>query len=228
MSIDKVIQLAKSQIGVREIPHGSNLQKYGVWYGMNGVPWCAIFVSWCFHKAGVPLPVIQSKAPSGGAYCPYFEHYARKVGQWHTVPKRGDLALFHFGNKLAIHIGIVDQVKGNSFTSIEGNTSVSSNDNGGSVMLRPRNISQCRGFFRPLLEPTGYYRIIRLTVPFMEGEDIRAWQTQANYFGYGLDPDGVYGEESEKACRKFQTTRGLKVDGEVGEITWAETFKKLN
>ena len=31
----------------------NNITKYGEWYGMNGQPWCAMFVSWCAKQAGL-------------------------------------------------------------------------------------------------------------------------------------------------------------------------------
>ena len=43
------LKRAITQLGVVESPPGSNNQKYGSWYGMNGQPWCMIFVSWCFE-----------------------------------------------------------------------------------------------------------------------------------------------------------------------------------
>lgn len=45
------IKVARSQLGYKEQPE--NLNKYGKWYGMNGVAWCAIFVSWCAQQAGI-------------------------------------------------------------------------------------------------------------------------------------------------------------------------------
>lgn len=234
MNIEAVIKLAQSQIGITESPRNSNRTRYGVWYGMDAAPWCAMFTSWVFHHAGCPLPVMQSQAPSGAAYCPFIESYARKAGQWHSQPKRGDLALFHFGKREAIHIGIVESVStGGKFTAIEGNTSAASNDNGGSVMRRSRNVSQCRGFYRPQMvsQKTGadaYYRLIRLTAPLMKGNDIAEWQKQVNWFKYELEVDGIYGPKSQGACKDFQRTRKLTIDGIIGPDTWAETFKKLN
>jgi len=148
MNIEKILDVARSQLGISEKPAGSNRAKYCDWYGMVG-PWCAMFTSWVYDKAGFPLPVMQDKAPSGAAYCPRIESYAKKNEQWHSSPQVGDLALFHFGEKEAIHIGIVESVNRNAFKSIEGNTSVISNDRGGKVMRRNRNVSQCRGFYRP-------------------------------------------------------------------------------
>src|SRR5262245_57358583 len=42
---------AVTQLGAKESPSGSNLTKYGDWYGENGVPWCAIFCTWCYEQA---------------------------------------------------------------------------------------------------------------------------------------------------------------------------------
>jgi hypothetical protein len=229
-SIDKILKTARAEIGNKEKPAGSNRQKYGEWYGMNGVPWCAQFVSWVFHQAGFPLPKIQDGAPSGAAYCPFVENYAKKVGQWHSRPLAGDIVLFSFGKNLAVHIGIVETVAINSFTSIEGNTSLTNNDNGGGVMRRTRNINQCRGFYRPILNSapvnvSGYYRLIKLDSPYMQGNDIRAWQKQVNWFGYGLEVDGVFGPNCDRVARDIQKKRGLVVDGIVGPDTWRESFE---
>ena len=231
MTVQKILDLARTQIGNSENPAGSNRTKYGKWYGLDGNPWCSIFCSWVFNAAGSPLPVIQDKAPSGAAYCPLIENYAKKNNQWHSSPQVGDLALFHFGKKEAIHIGIVESVNGNAFKSIEGNTSVTSNDNGGKVMRRDRNISQCRGFYRPIVTPQklgkdAYYRQIKLSNPLMEGNDVKEWQKQMNNFGYKLDPDGVYGEKSDLACRDLQKKRDLEVDGVIDPDTWRESWER--
>ena len=43
-----LLKTAKSQVGVKESPRNSNKTKYGKEYGLNGQPWCCIFVWWCF------------------------------------------------------------------------------------------------------------------------------------------------------------------------------------
>ena len=232
MSLDKILSVARGELGVKEKPSGSNRTKYGKWYGVDGQPWCAMYCSWVYDQAGCPLPVIQQGAPSGAAYCPYIESYAKKNSQWYHRPKPGDLALFSFGKRLSVHIGIVEKVtNGDRFVSIEGNTSLSSNDNGGCVMRRNRNIGQCRGFYRPKTEPVkygkdAYYRLIELKLPLMYGHDIKEWQKQMNYFQYELEVDGYYGENSEDACKDLQKKRNLEVDGVVGPMTWKETFER--
>lgn len=50
-----IVELAINQIGHKEDPADSNKTMYGEWFGMNGVPWCAIFVSWVYAHANKPL-----------------------------------------------------------------------------------------------------------------------------------------------------------------------------
>lgn len=39
VGMSKVVEVAKSQIGVTENPVNSNKTKYGKWFGWDGVPW---------------------------------------------------------------------------------------------------------------------------------------------------------------------------------------------
>jgi len=45
---EKALAEALRYIGAKEYPAGSNKTVFGQWYGVNGVPWCAIFVSYSF------------------------------------------------------------------------------------------------------------------------------------------------------------------------------------
>lgn len=86
------------------------------------------------------------------AYCPDIEKYAKKHGQWIDKEhgKKGDVATFDFGKGRASHTGIVEAKNDDgTYTIIEGNTSTSSNDNGGKVMRRIRTTKHIRGFYRP-------------------------------------------------------------------------------
>jgi len=51
----KIVEIAEKEIGTTEYPANTNKTKYGAWFGLNGLAWCAIFVSWCYDKAGFPL-----------------------------------------------------------------------------------------------------------------------------------------------------------------------------
>jgi hypothetical protein len=139
----KVIQIAKSEIGVSENPPNSNLQKYGAWFGWNGVAWCAQFVSWCYATAGVPLGNIGF--PKGFAGCQSAYSHFLKTKEITTSPAEGDIVLFDWnGDHRYDHTGLfvrwLDEKKG-IFESIEGNTSLTNDSNGGKVMMRNRNKS---------------------------------------------------------------------------------------
>lgn len=139
----EIINIAESQIGYTEYPPDSNMTKYGEWYGMNGEPWCDMFVSWVFAQADASDII-------GGefAYCPYHERWFKDNGLWcDDDPQPGDVVFF--GSPIASHIGIVKEPIDGGVISIEGNTSYSSDDNGGAVMERTRTGGYIRGYGRP-------------------------------------------------------------------------------
>jgi len=147
---------ATKHLGLKEDPAGSNRTPFGVWFGKNGVPWCNIFVSYCFQVGagyticdGVSGPGVMPG--KGCAYVPTTEHWLSATGMWvgRTDPQPGDIAIFNWDGGQPDHIGIVQQNQGNGlFTTIEGNTSISNNSNGGEVMQRSRHIVQVDGFGR--------------------------------------------------------------------------------
>lgn len=150
-----LVKKAASQIGTKESPSNSNKQKYGKWYGMNGEPWCDMFVSWCAAQVG------QSDIGKY-AYCPYHVNHFKKNGQWlgrTKNPKAGDIVFFGNSSGVACHVGIVEKKLSSSrVQTIEGNTSTGksgSQDNGGCVARRTRDYGSTGsswyilGFARP-------------------------------------------------------------------------------
>lgn len=160
MSLSKVIETARAELGQHEDPAGSNLTKYGFWYGVDGVPWCVIFLCWLFNQAGERMAFF-----GGGktASCSMLLRWYREQGL--TVPvsevQVGDIVLLSFrGGKDPEHCGLVVKVSdiGNltngqpaSVCTIEGNTSPSdgSQSNGGMVCEKRRFPSQIVGVCRP-------------------------------------------------------------------------------
>jgi hypothetical protein len=103
-----VLRVAVGEIGTTEYPPGSNNNKYGQWYGMNHAPWCAIFVSYCFYTAGMPLAITT---PKGFAYCPYGMDWFRQQGRLDMSPRVGDVVFYQFDEDAdADHVGIVESV----------------------------------------------------------------------------------------------------------------------
>ncbi|MFB2933844.1 peptidoglycan-binding protein [Aerosakkonemataceae cyanobacterium BLCC-F154] len=69
--------------------------------------------------------------------------------------------------------------------------------------------------------PEGF-RVLRLTEPLMQGDDVRQVQQALIKLGYSVGEsgaDGFYGMETVNAVRKFQQDKGLEVDGIVGPAT---------
>ena len=66
-------------------------------------------------------------------------------------------------------------------------------------------------------------RTLTLTDPVMQGKDISQVQEALKKAGINLEPDGFFGDDTDKAVRQFQNQKGLTADGVVG----AQTRKEL-
>lgn len=173
----RVIEIAASQVGVQESPSGSNRVLYSNWYGLIG-PWCAMFISWCFYQAGMPLPASTSK---GFAYTPSGVAWFKAQKRWYTTsPKVGDVVFFDFpgdGVNRVSHVGIVTATNADgSIDTIEGNTDESGGRTGGKVMRRRRRAGIV-GYGRPAYDTNAqnevpFQRIIT-TTNFAEEPDMR-------------------------------------------------------
>lgn len=144
---DKIIDIAKLEEDYVE--EKSNLTKYGKWYGMDGVAWCAIFVSWVYHQSGSNA-LKDLDTVKGYHYCPSAYNKLKKANKITTEPFKGDIVFFDWnGDKLSDHTGIflewTNKAKG-EFLCIEGNTSLTNNSNGGQVMIRKRYKSRVLAF----------------------------------------------------------------------------------
>lgn len=142
VSAQDVLALAASQIGYVETPR--NRTKFGQWYGLDGSPWCAQFVSWVFYNRGIPLPASTGK---GFAYTPAGAAWFQRLSRWTHTPAPGHVVFYDFpgdGVNRISHVGIVERVNGDgSITAIEGNTSSGtggSQTNGGGVYRRSRRV----------------------------------------------------------------------------------------
>lgn len=140
-----------THVGLKESPPGSNRQMFGVWYGMNGVPWCAITVTYCYVKAGSKSFVKGSRY----SYVPYIVADARAGRNGLQVtkdPRPGDVVTFNWDGGVADHVGLFQHwlpgAEGSEFLSVEANTSVGNDSNGGEVMERHRTIGTVECFVR--------------------------------------------------------------------------------
>lgn len=118
---EAMVRLAASQVGVAESGGDNNgvpLTRYVRYFvpGSGPQPWCTYFVSWCWDQATDRNRRVPWTNPG---YVPSVLEWAQRVGRLVSRPQRGDLV----GYRNGLHIGIVESVSGNSFTSIEGNWS---------------------------------------------------------------------------------------------------------
>lgn len=172
MSLNKVIEIARGELGVTESPPGSNRVKYWDLFGpeWQGQPWCCAFLAWVFNTAGERMAFF-----GGGktASCSMLLRWYREQGL--TVPVEdvqvGDIVLLNFNGKgTPDHCGLVnatgvttiDKSSANAgdwlkygILTIEGNTSPSdgSQSNGGMVCEKTRYPSQIVGVCRPQYQP---------------------------------------------------------------------------
>ncbi len=151
----KALAESLRHIGVKESPANSNRTPFGKWFGVDGVPWCNMFVSYCF-SVGAAYTICGGYSGAGVnakgcAYVPTTEAWLRATGMWigRSTPAPGDIAIYNWDGGVPDHIGIVESyLGGGKFNAIEGNTSVGNDSNGGIVMRRLRYHSQVNGFGR--------------------------------------------------------------------------------
>lgn len=147
----RVIEVARQEIGTRELPAGSNKVKYGHWYGLDGYPWCAMFVSWVVWQVLGPLtPLRKLQSPKGFSSTQAGLRRASQLGWVKSTPRPGDVFI-HRTDAIRGHTGIVVEVLADGrVRTIEGNTDASGSRTGGQVMEQVRSLSYINGgFIRP-------------------------------------------------------------------------------
>lgn len=141
-TVEKVLAAARQELGNTESPAGSKRTKYGKWYGLDGQPWCMMFVQWCFDQAGMPLPY---RTASCSGLLTWYQR--NRPGSVYKTPAPGDIIIYSFG-----HTGIVESTGSGTITAIEGNASpgaAGSQSNGGMVCRRTRKTSAVTAYIRP-------------------------------------------------------------------------------
>ena len=157
-----ILRIAAGEIGYSRWNDPLAGTKYGRWYaqkvnssyfGTNGVPYCAMFVSWVFDQAGQALTGLPS------ASCAAIRNANRNTERHiKTIQnaKPGDVVLFDWNPSAGDgpdHVGIVEKNCGSYLQTIEGNTSSGnsgSQSNGGGVYRRTRAWSTVYMIIRPV------------------------------------------------------------------------------
>ena len=195
-TVDEILQTALNEVGVTEYPPNSNNVKYNTaYYGREvsgaAYPWCCVFVWWVFAQHD---PCLVKKTAS----CQDLGNWFNSQGRWHSDPQIGDVVFFHFNtnDRWTNHVGIVKSINGSVIETIEGNTSINSDDNGGAVMIRQRS-SNIVGYGRPA------YSEIVLPTTYQYGVDVSEYQGNIDF------------SAMKKSGISFMCMRSTKKNGSV-------------
>lgn len=247
-AINAVIKTAQNEIGYLEKKSNAQLNSKTANAGYNNFtkywrdiypayqtePWCAAFVSWCFMKAFGLTMAKKLLKHWPYVYCPTLGSLFTK----NANPKVGDIVIFYRSGEFR-HTGLVTKVRGDKFWTIEGNTSGASGivANGGGVCAKSYYNSKLPGtkFCTPNYSlvisivsgnsstsiPTTHTNTKNYLTVGDKGDAVKTLQTKLNKVGYKLDVDGIYGDNTLKAIKSFQTKykKELEVDGVAGKNT---------
>lgn len=229
MRYSDILKIAAAEIGYREGP--GNDSKYGKEYGLNGQPWCVMFLWWVFRKAGSDL------FPQT-AHCDGVRSFAKGIGRWFNHAEigvgidlqPGDIVVWDYDyDGSGDHIGIVETVVNNNrYVTIEGNYA-------DSVCRVNRTLEGVSGVYRPNYavaiigtEEDETAPEAATDYPTMTDGSTGPYASllQAKLAVLGYEPgdiDGEIGPMTMAAVRSYQADSGLTVDGIAGP----ETFRSL-
>ena len=155
-AIQRVIDIAVGEIGYLEKASADRLDsktenagsgnytKYwrDIYPAYQAQPWCACFVSWVYKKAFGEETAKELLRHWPYVYCPTLANLFTR----HANPTVGDIVIF-CRNGIFTHTGIVTNVSGDYFETVEGNTSGSFGivENGGGVWKKAYYNSQLPG-----------------------------------------------------------------------------------
>ena len=228
---DEIVLAFGKDIGYTEKPKNSNKTKYGEWYGNNGQPWCMTMVQYKHDE-------IDCKLPYQTASCSQLLNWYKKNRPEYVYdePQKGFIIIYNFG-----HTGVVESSTSTKITAIEGNTSATnagSQSNGGGVYRKTRSKTTVTAYIDGIgtytkerlekegkeepKEKVGYE--FKVTLNLLKNGSVSPQVTALQHLlnGYGFncgEADGIFGTKTDSAVRKFQKSKGLQVDGQVGENT---------
>lgn len=154
--VQAFVAIAKKEDGVRESNNnsGARVREYQAATTLGGThwPWCAAYLSWCLKQTEKQADI---KIPwSHSASCDVLWADAKSRGLIRATPQVGDIFLVKakvgagYSKSDAIHTGVVTEVEGDWFWTMEGNTNSGGGREGVAVMSHRRPISSRFVFIR--------------------------------------------------------------------------------
>jgi hypothetical protein len=208
-AIDKLIQIAKNEIGYLEKASNSQLDSKTANAGENnytkywrdikpdyqGQPWCAAFVSWCMMKAFGLDTAKKLLKHWPYVYCPIMAD----LFALNSNPKVGDIVIF-YRNGTFTHTGIVIKVSGDRFWTVEGNTS------GGSTIIANGGGVCQKSYYNSNLPGTKFctpnYSLVKDTTPVSDSDTVKKQNTRA-YIAQIKKDTKCYTKSSKKSPSKL-------------------------
>lgn len=229
--IEKVIATAEKYIGTTSKNNDVlfNTAYYGHEVSGADYPWCVVFQWYIFHEAGLSKYFFNgAKVASCSALRKYHEPKGQVVyGDY----QRGDLLLFDFSGKKSCtqHIGICLENNGKTAKSLDGNTSSTSEDNGGTVNIRERELKYVTCAIRwwkavpSRTYTTAYAPVLKKND---SGSPVDVLQFALKQRGYYTDTiDASFGDNTVKAVKAFQKAQGITQSGKTDKKTWEALLK---
>jgi hypothetical protein len=144
----KTLAIAITQLGVEEIPRGSNageaVEKYLKSVGLGkGYSWCMAFIYWATKEASIQLAVPNPLTKTGGVLAMYNKEKDLVV----TDPQPGDIFIMDYGKGLG-HTGIIEKIEKNIIHTIEGNTNDDGSREGYEVCRKQRKTNTIKAYLR--------------------------------------------------------------------------------
>ena len=154
-------------------------------------------------------------------------------------PRSGDLVIFDWGKDgKPDHVGFIESTSGSTLYTIEGNTAIGNDSDGGEVMKRQRSTAYKYAYVRPEYSYKAVNKVKEYTwtkpVAYFpqlskgdNNEYVAVLQTMLNAKGYNCgEVDGDFGSKTVNGLKAFQKASMLQQNGRVGINVWARLFAK--
>lgn len=225
-----VLAVARGELGNTE--DGNGCQKYGVYYGMNCVAWCAEFQWWVFNHAGAGGLLPKT------AYTPTLYNWFAQRGKAGKAPRPGALVFYDWpDNEHRIqHVGIVEAVLANgAIQTIEGNTG----NTPCSVKRQVRSTTYVVGYGYPDYDnapaapppppaPSAGSGLPTLAYGMRNNASVANFQRWSNAYPWSpalplLPPTGNYLDQTKEVVRRAQVRMGVTGPDADGSIIGPRT-----